>query len=138
MKADEAARESRLTKQDRYAETRRRKDEEREAKERQLVSLSSLLFWFRNILSCVPFLRISTWFIQEEEAKAQKAKEDEAAALEFEKWKGEFSVDAEGTTENEMQDGNQGLLVDFVEYIKVVFLSLCYLDSFCRVLSYIS
>lgn len=88
--ADEAARESRLTKQDRYAETRRRKDEEREAKERQL----------------------------EEEAKAQKAKEDEAAALEFEKWKGEFSVDAEGTTENEMQDGNQGLLVDFVEYIK--------------------
>ncbi|KAK3024304.1 hypothetical protein RJ639_043166 [Escallonia herrerae] len=88
--AEEAMRESRHTKQDRYTEMRRRKDEEREAQERML----------------------------EEEAKARKAKEEEAAALEFEKWKGEFSVDAEGTTENEMQDGSQGLLFDFVEYIK--------------------
>lgn len=88
--AEEAARESRLTKQDHYAEMRRKKDEEREAQERKL----------------------------EEEAKAQKAKEEEAAALEFEKWKGEFSVDAEGTTENEVQDGNQDLLSEFVEYIK--------------------
>lgn len=62
--------------------------------------------------------------VQEEEAKARKAKEEEAAALEFEKWKGEFSVDAEGTTENEVQDGSQGLLFDFVEYIKVVFSSI--------------
>lgn len=63
------------------------------------------------------------WYksIQEEEAKAQKAKEEEAAALEFDKWKGAFSVDAEGTTENEVQDGSQGLLFDFVEYIKVTF-----------------
>lgn len=59
--------------------------------------------------------------MQEEEAKAQQAKEEEAAALEFEKWKGDFSVDAEGTTENEVQDGSQGLLFDFVEYIKVSF-----------------
>ncbi|XP_050110804.1 DDRGK domain-containing protein 1-like [Malus sylvestris] len=88
--AEQAARESRVTKQDRYAEMRRRKDEEREAQERQL----------------------------EEEAKAQKAREEEAAALEFEKWKGEFSIDAEGTTENEVQDGRQDLLSDFVEYIK--------------------
>ncbi|KAI3810024.1 hypothetical protein L1987_19630 [Smallanthus sonchifolius] len=88
--AEEAARESRNTKHDRYAEMRRRKDEEHEAKERML----------------------------EEEAEARKAKEEEAAALEFEKWKGEFSVDAEGTTENEVQDGTQGLLFDFVEYIK--------------------
>lgn len=88
--AEEAARESRNTKQDRYTEIRRRKDEEHEAKERML----------------------------EEEAEARKAKEEEAAALEFEKWKGEFSVDAEGTIENEVQDGTQGLLFDFVEYIK--------------------
>lgn len=88
--AEETARESRYTKQDRYAEMRRRKDEEREAQERML----------------------------EEEAEARKAKEEEAAALEFAKWKGEFSVDAEGTTENEVQDGSQGLLFDFVEYIK--------------------
>ncbi|KAM1228236.1 hypothetical protein ACFX13_007552 [Malus domestica] len=88
--AEQAARESRVTKQDRYAEMRRRKDEEREAQERQL----------------------------EEEAKAQRAREEEAAALEFEKWKGEFSIDAEGTTENEVQDGRQDLLSDFVEYIK--------------------
>jgi hypothetical protein len=87
---EEASRESRHTKQDRYAEMRRRKDEEREALERQ----------------------------QEEEALARKAKEEEAAASEFEKWKGDFSVDAEGTTENEVQDGSQGLLFDFVEYIK--------------------
>lgn len=88
--ADEAARESRQSKQDRYAEMRRRKDEEREARERAL----------------------------EEEAKAQKSREDEAATLEFEKWKGEFSIDAEGTTENEVQDGDRDLLADFVEYIK--------------------
>ncbi|XP_050369550.1 DDRGK domain-containing protein 1 [Argentina anserina] len=88
--AEQAARDSRQTKQDRYAEMRRRKDEEREAQERQL----------------------------EEEAKAQKAREEEAAALEFEKWKGEFSIDAEGTTENEVQDGHQDLLSDFVDYIK--------------------
>lgn len=88
--AEEVARDSRKTKQDRYAEMRRRKDEEREAKERML----------------------------EEEANARKAREDEAAALDFEKWKGEFSIDAEGTTENDAQDGNQGLLSDFVEYIK--------------------
>lgn len=36
-KADEAARDSRRNKQDRYEEMRRRKDEEREAQERQLV-----------------------------------------------------------------------------------------------------
>ncbi|GMY31395.1 DDRGK domain-containing protein [Fagus crenata] len=88
--AEQAARDSRLTKQDRYSEMRRRKDEEHEAKERML----------------------------EEEAMALKAREEEAAALEFEKWKGEFSIDAEGSTENEMQDGSQGLLSDFVEYIK--------------------
>ncbi|XP_040990160.1 DDRGK domain-containing protein 1 [Juglans microcarpa x Juglans regia] len=87
---DHAARDSRQTKQDRYAEMRRRKDEEHEAKERML----------------------------EEEAEARRAREEEAAALEFEKWKGDFSVDAEGTTENEVQDGNQGLLSNFVEYIK--------------------
>lgn len=88
--AEEAARDSRHSKQDWYADMRRKKDEEREAQERML----------------------------EEEAEARKAKEEEAAALEFEKWKGEFSVDAEGTTENELQDGKQGLLSDFVEYIK--------------------
>lgn len=37
LKADEAARESRQSKQDRYEEMRRRKDEEREAQERALV-----------------------------------------------------------------------------------------------------
>lgn len=40
--------------------------------------------------------------------------------FEFEKWKGEFSIDAEGTTENEVQDGDRYLLADFVEYIKVL------------------
>ncbi|XP_043690400.1 DDRGK domain-containing protein 1 [Telopea speciosissima] len=88
--AEEASRETRQAKQDRYAEMRRLKDEEREEQERLL----------------------------EEEAKARKAKEEEAVALEFEKWKGEFSVDEEGTTGSEIQDGSQGLLFDFVEYIK--------------------
>uniref|UniRef100_M8CWB7 DDRGK domain-containing protein 1 n=1 Tax=Aegilops tauschii TaxID=37682 RepID=M8CWB7_AEGTA len=90
IQANEAARNSRRTNQDRYEEMRRKKDEEREAQERLL----------------------------EEEAMARKAKEEEAAALEFEKWKGAFSVDAEGTTESETQDGGQGLLHNFVEYIK--------------------
>ncbi|CAO2833503.1 unnamed protein product [Amaranthus hypochondriacus] len=87
--AEQASRDTRLAKQDRYAEARRRKDEEREAEERRL----------------------------EEEAKARQAKEEAAAAQEFEKWKGAFSIDAEGTTENEAQE-NQDLLSDFVEYIK--------------------
>ncbi|XP_057450467.1 DDRGK domain-containing protein 1 isoform X2 [Lotus japonicus] len=87
--AEEAARESRNSKQDRYAEMRRLKDEEREAQERML----------------------------EEEAKARKAKEEEAAALEFDKWKGEFSVDDEGTLED-VQEKTEDLLSNFVEYIK--------------------
>lgn len=122
LKADEAAHESRLSKQDRYAEMRRRKDEEREAQERALVG-DHLCFWW-----CF-YMYVCCWFIfwlkpghdlQEEEAKAQKAREEEAAALEFEQWKGEFSIDAEGTTENEVQDGGRDLLADFVEYIKVL------------------
>lgn len=87
--AEQAARDSRHAKQDHYAEMRRRKDEEREAEERRL----------------------------EEEAKARQAREEAAATLEFEKWKGEFSIDAEGTTENDAQD-NKDLLSEFVEYIK--------------------
>lgn len=63
-------------------------------------------------------------FIQEEEVKARQAREEEAAAMEFEKWKGEFSVDAEGTTEIEGQDRSQDLLSDFVEFIKVFFTCL--------------
>lgn len=59
-----------------------------------------------------------SWFIQEEEAKAQKAKEEEAAALDFEKWKGEFSVDDEGTLEAD-PDRAEDLLANFVDYIKV-------------------
>lgn len=59
------------------------------------------------------------WFIKEEEAKAQKAKEEEAATLEFEKWKGEFSVDDEGTLE-EVEDSTEDLVANFVEYIKVI------------------
>lgn len=39
-KAEEAARESRKLKQDRYAEMRRRKDEEHEAREHALVGRS--------------------------------------------------------------------------------------------------
>lgn len=38
LKAEDAARDSRKTKQDRYEEMRRRKDEERDAHERKLVS----------------------------------------------------------------------------------------------------
>uniref|UniRef100_A0A0C9RS64 DDRGK domain-containing protein 1 n=1 Tax=Wollemia nobilis TaxID=56998 RepID=A0A0C9RS64_9CONI len=87
--AEEGAREIRRTKQDRYAEMRHQKDEQREAEERR----------------------------KEEEARAQKAKEEEALNAEFEKWKDVFSVETEGTGE-EMQDGGQGLLFDFVEYIK--------------------
>jgi len=46
--------------------------------------------------------------------------------LEFEKWKGEFSVDDEGTLE-EVQDSAEDLLANFVEYIKVI---LQYFPSF--------
>lgn len=100
---------------------RRKKDEEREAEERKLVSrliLSQIAFCFR--LPAFEMLGLANCAIvmQEEEEKARQAKEEEAAALEFDKWKGEFSVDAEGTTE-EAQGENQDLLSEFVEYIKV-------------------
>lgn len=49
LKAEEAAAESRLTKQDRYAEMRRRKDEEREAKERMLVGCLPFLLLYLGI-----------------------------------------------------------------------------------------
>lgn len=55
VKAEEAARDSRLTKQDRYAEIRRRKEEEREAKERMLVGFLAFLLWYLGI-SIVGFL----------------------------------------------------------------------------------
>ncbi|KAL2629794.1 hypothetical protein R1flu_014480 [Riccia fluitans] len=88
--AELASRESRKEKQGRQAEKRRQKDEEREAEEKR----------------------------KEEEAELQKVKEEEAANAEFEKWKSAFSVDTEGTQEKDVQDEGQGLLNDFVEYIK--------------------
>ncbi|XWS27890.1 hypothetical protein CRYUN_Cryun25bG0018900 [Craigia yunnanensis] len=69
---------------------------------------------------------------EQEEAKAQKAKEEEVAALEFEKWKATFSVDAEGTTENEVLDGKQDLLSNFVEYIKECINRITSLESMGR------
>lgn len=57
---------------------------------------------------------------QEEAAQEQKAKEEAAALEEFDKWKGAFSVDTEGTAENDVEEEGQGLLVEFVEYIKVI------------------
>jgi hypothetical protein len=52
LKAEQAARDSRYSKQDKYAEMRRRKDEEREAKERMLVS--DIFFWVRfSVCMCV-------------------------------------------------------------------------------------
>jgi len=77
-------------KQERQANLRRQKDEEREAEERH----------------------------KEEAAQEQKAKEEAAALEEFDKWKGAFSVDTEGTAENDVEEEGQGLLVEFVEYIK--------------------
>lgn len=57
--------------------------------------------------------------MQEEEAAEQKLREEEAANAEFDKWKNAFSVDTEGTQEQDVQEEGQGLLNDFVEYIKV-------------------
>ncbi|KAJ7567158.1 hypothetical protein O6H91_02G134300 [Diphasiastrum complanatum] len=88
--AEVASQDSRREKQDRHAEMRRRKDEEREAKELE----------------------------QEEEARRQKAKEEEVANEEFEKWKGAFSVDMEGSEEQNSEKETQSLLSDFVDYIK--------------------
>lgn len=57
--------------------------------------------------------------MQEEEARAQKLKEETAANVEFEKWKGAFSVETEGTLAEE-EAKVEGLLNDFVDYIKVI------------------
>jgi len=88
--AEVAARDAKREKQDRQAELRRKKDEEQEAEEHR----------------------------KEEAAREQKAKEEEAANEEFDKWKTAFSVDTEGTVEDDAQEESQGLLLDFVEYIK--------------------
>ncbi|KAL3687871.1 hypothetical protein R1sor_014180 [Riccia sorocarpa] len=88
--AELASRELRREKQDKHAEKRRQKDEEREAEGKR----------------------------KEEEAEQQKLKEEEAANAEFEKWKSAFSIDTEGTQEQDVQVEGQGLLNDFVDYIK--------------------
>lgn len=88
--AEIAAREAKSEKQDRNAAMRRKKDEEREEEERR----------------------------KEEAAQEQKAKEEQAANEEFDKWKSAFVVDTEGTVENDVQEESQGLLFEFVEYIK--------------------
>lgn len=87
---EDASHDMQRQKQDKYAEMRRRKDEEREAEEQR----------------------------KEEEARIQKVKEEAAANAEFEKWKDAFTVDTEGTLEEELQEESRGLLNDFVEYIK--------------------
>lgn len=46
--------------------------------------------------------------------------EEKAVALYFEKCQGEFSIDARGTTANDIQDGLQVLLSNFVKVVKVV------------------
>lgn len=87
--AEKAAREAKSEKQDRYEAMRRKKDAEREEEERR----------------------------KEEAAREQKAREEQAANEEFEKWKSHIVVDTEGTLED-TEKQTQGLLVDFVEYIK--------------------
>lgn len=116
-------------KQERQANLRRQKDEEREAEERHKV-----LFLFTTLVKhlsqnegVLVLVRKVTTLIklrccgsQEEAAQEQKAKEEAAALEEFDKWKGAFSVDTEGTAENDVEEEGQGLLVEFVEYIKVI------------------
>lgn len=63
---------------------------------------------------------MDTSAMQEEAAREQKVREEEAANAEFDKWKSAFVVDTEGTMENDVQEESQGLLFDFVEYIKVL------------------
>ncbi|CAM6125870.1 unnamed protein product [Calypogeia fissa] len=88
--AENAVREIRSQKEERLSQLRRQKDEEREAEERK----------------------------KEEEAERQKLKEEEAAAAEFDKWKTAFSIETEGTQEQDVQEEGQGLLNNFVDYIK--------------------
>eukprot|EP00249_Psilotum_nudum_P008577 c21376_g1_i1 orf=246-1148(-) len=88
--AEEVARDMRRQKHDRYAEMSRRKDEEREAEE----------------------LR------KEEESRAQREREEAVANAEFDKWKDAFTVETEGTLEQELEEESRFLLNKFVDYIK--------------------
>lgn len=72
--------------------------------------LSLLLFDCQLNFKWLLIVYVWPWFIQEEEAAASE-------------WKGEFSVDDKDNLE-EVQDGNQELLADFVEYIKVIFFAV--------------
>jgi len=88
--AERAAREARERKTSAYDEKRKKKDEERDARERA----------------------------QEEEIKRaeeeRQRKEDEEAS----KWMSMISVEKEGTGEAEDQEESQGLLGQFIDYIK--------------------
>lgn len=61
-KAEEATRESRNTKQDWYAEMRRKKDEEREAEERKLVGyfiyLSDFILFMLPVFGMLGFVNL--------------------------------------------------------------------------------
>lgn len=63
LKAEQAARDSRYTKQDRYAEMRRRKDEEREAKENMLVS--DISFFRFSVCMCCACVCVHVGFLVE-------------------------------------------------------------------------
>lgn len=88
--AEAAAREARGSKQDQYADRQKAKDAAREEEERREAAELA-------------------------ERQARQAAEEKA---ELDKWQGMFSVEAEGTVEADAQEGSQGLLQDFVDYIK--------------------
>eukprot|EP00244_Chara_vulgaris_P008338 TRINITY_DN3249_c0_g1_i1.p1 TRINITY_DN3249_c0_g1~~TRINITY_DN3249_c0_g1_i1.p1 ORF type:complete len:333 (-),score=97.60 TRINITY_DN3249_c0_g1_i1:408-1406(-) len=88
--AEAAQREKKKEKEDKNAELRRQRDEAREAEERR----------------------------KEEEVAEQRRIEEEQAQAEYAQWKGAFTLETEGTVENDVAEQSQGLLQEFVDYIK--------------------
>ncbi|GBG71433.1 hypothetical protein CBR_g8852 [Chara braunii] len=88
--AEAAQRELKKEKEDRNAELRRQRDEAREAEERR----------------------------KEEELAEQRRIEEEKAQAEYAQWKGAFALETEGTVEDDVAEQSQGLLQEFVDYIK--------------------
>lgn len=88
--AEIEAREAKAEKGSKYADRQRQKELEREEKERE----------------------------QQEEAERKQAEQDAQDQEEFDKWKDMFSTEEGGTVEDEISQESQGLLSEFVDYIK--------------------
>ena len=99
----------------------RTRREKKRRKDRQVCPLKplSLAFPVYHWFVLPSGLQSFNWLQQAAEAAEFEAQRAAEAAAELDKWKDMFQVETEGTVEEDVQEQSQGLLHEFVEYIKV-------------------